>query len=54
MAVDPKPTVHPLSCPEKRLQLIADFLNDKTIYLSFVTELELLRYKGISNQEQLR
>ena len=33
---------------------IADFLNDKTIFLSFVTELELLKFKDISPEEQLR
>lgn len=33
---------------------IADFLNGKTIFLSFITELELLGYKGISPEEQLK
>lgn len=32
---------------------VADFLNDKTIFLSFVTELELLGYKEISPEEQI-
>ena len=30
---------------------IADFLNDKIVFLSFVTELELLGYKEISPEE---
>jgi predicted nucleic acid-binding protein len=30
---------------------IADFLNDKTVFLSFITELELLGYKEISAEE---
>ncbi|MGB3774365.1 MAG: hypothetical protein WA951_03840 [Leeuwenhoekiella sp.] len=30
---------------------IADFLNNKTVYLSFITELELLGYKDISAEE---
>ena len=33
---------------------IADFLNDKTIFLSFVTELELLGYKKLSSEEQIK
>ena len=33
---------------------VADFLNDKTIFLSFVTELELLGYKDISPEEQIK
>ncbi len=35
-------------------QTVADFLNDKTVFLSFVTELELLGFKGISAEEQLK
>lgn len=35
-------------------QTIADFLNGKTVFLSFVTELELLGYKGISAEELLK
>ena len=30
---------------------IADFLNNKTVFLSFITELELLGYKEISTEE---
>ena len=30
---------------------IADFLNDKTVFLSFITELELLGYKEISAED---
>ena len=33
-------------------QTVANFLNDKTVFLSFVTELELLGYKGITAEEQ--
>ena len=33
---------------------VADFLNDKTIFISFVTELELLGFKDISPEEQLK
>lgn len=33
---------------------IADFLNDKTVFLSFITELELLGYKEISTEELLK
>ncbi|MFO7822651.1 MAG: type II toxin-antitoxin system VapC family toxin [Cyclobacterium sp.] len=29
-------------------ETVADFLNDKTVFLSFISELELLGYKGIS------
>ncbi len=32
-------------------ETIADFLNDKTVFLSFITELELLGYKEISAEE---
>lgn len=32
-------------------ETIADFLNDKTVFLSFVTELELLGYKAIDPEE---
>jgi predicted nucleic acid-binding protein len=31
---------------------IADFLNEKTVFLSFITELELLGYKEISTEER--
>ncbi len=33
-------------------RIVADFLNDKTVFLSFVTELELLGYKDISLEEK--
>lgn len=33
---------------------IADFLNDKTIFISFVTELELLGYQEINHEELLK
>lgn len=33
---------------------IAGFLNDKTVFLSFITELELLGYKEISTEELLK
>ncbi len=32
-------------------ETIADFLNDKTVFLSFISELELLGYNGISAVE---
>jgi len=35
-------------------ETIADFLNNKIVYLSFVTELELLGYKGINASEKLK
>ncbi|MCC5921626.1 MAG: type II toxin-antitoxin system VapC family toxin [Cyclobacteriaceae bacterium] len=35
-------------------QTIADFLHEKTIFLSFITELELLGYKEISDEEVLK
>ncbi len=33
---------------------IADFLNDKTIFISFVTELELLGYQEINPEELIK
>lgn len=33
---------------------VANFLNGKTIYLSFITELELLGFKKLKNEERIR
>ncbi|MEB2783432.1 hypothetical protein [Algoriphagus persicinus] len=32
---------------------VADFLNDKTVFVSFVTELELLGYDGLEPEGKL-
>ncbi len=35
-------------------ETVAELLDEKTVYVSFVTELELLSYGGLTNEEEAR